>query len=297
MWLPPALCRRRRRLRARLRRVLRACLRVLIAFLVLLALSSAWSVLAAEPHGRVLVVRLHRPGLAGPSEIWIYRPPVPDTAALPVLYYLHGDPGVPSELFHAGLKRIMDRLIAAGGRPFVLAAPDGNSSLHSDTEWGDASDGSDSVESFFLHTVIPKVEAGHPRDAAHRAIAGFSMGGYGAVNIALQHPDLFGQVVSVAGYFGLDDPSHMFATATSQLLNSPDANIAAARGKRILLLDGRQDALPLVRGQSAAFASSLAKAGIPAALYLARGGHDVGYEIRQIPVIAHFLAIGWGSRR
>jgi len=243
--------------------------------------------------GRVIVLRPHRPGLAGPSEVWVYRPHGKDRAGLPVFYYLHGNPGQPSDLFRDGLKGIMDRYIAGGGRPFVLAAPDGNSSRHSDTEWGDASDGSDFVESFFLHTVIGKVEAAHPRNAAHRAIGGFSMGAFGAVNIALQHPKLFGQIVSVAGYFSLDDPSHMFATAQSRLLNTPQTNIAQARGKRILLLDGSGEGLPLVRGQSADFDAALARAGVPAALYLARGRHDAAYEIRQMGVIQHFLAIGW----
>ncbi len=273
--------------------------RLLAACILLLSLQSALVAVAGgrPKQGRVVVLRPHRDGLAGPSEIWVYRPPVRDSAGLPVFYYLHGNPGMPSELFHAGLKGIMDRYLQQGGRPFVLAAPDGNSSRHSDTEWGDASDGSDNVESYFLHNVIPAVEGRYPRDGAHRAIGGFSMGGFGAMNIALRHPELFSQIVSVAGYFTLDDPSHIFATAPTQLANNPSANVVAARGKRILLLDGREEYLPLVRGQSAGFEALLAKVGIPAALYYARGGHDSRYEIRQIPVIQHFLALGWGGRR
>jgi len=86
----------------------------------------------------------------------------------------------------------VDNYLKHGGTPLVVAAPDGNSPIHSDTEWGDASDGSDSVESFFLGTVIRAVEGAHRRDAGHRAIAGFSMGGYGAMNTALRHPQLLG---------------------------------------------------------------------------------------------------------
>ncbi|MGI8558599.1 MAG: alpha/beta hydrolase [Solirubrobacteraceae bacterium] len=274
----------------RLRHIIATCL-------LLAALFGARPAAAGLPRrqGRVVVLRPHRAGLAGASEIWVYRPPGRDSAALPVLYYLHGNPGLPSDLFHAGLKSIMDRYIARGGRPFVVAAPDGNSSRHFDTEWGDASDGTDFVESFLLDRVIPMVEGRYPRDASRRAIAGFSMGGFGAMNIALQRPDLFGQIVSVAGYFSLDDPNHVFATAQSQLLNSPSANISGARGKRILLLEDRDERLAAVRGQSARFDAGLATAGIPAALYVARGGHDVAYEIRQLSVIQHFLAIGWAA--
>jgi alpha/beta superfamily hydrolase len=45
---------------------------------------------------------------------------------------------------------------------------------------------------------IPAVEGTHMRDTAHRAIAGFSMGGYGAVKIAMRNQGAFGQVVSIA---------------------------------------------------------------------------------------------------
>lgn len=37
------------------------------------------------------------------------------------------------------------------------------------------------------------------RDAAHRAIAGFSTGGHGVTNIAMQNPGVFGQVVPPDG--------------------------------------------------------------------------------------------------
>jgi hypothetical protein len=67
----------------------------------------------------------------------------------------------------------------------VLAVPDGNGSHHRDTEWADAGDGSDRVEDRLLREVIPAVEGSHRRDAAHRAIGGFSMGGYGSINLAL----------------------------------------------------------------------------------------------------------------
>jgi len=33
----------------------------------------------------------------------------------------------------------------------------------------------------------PAVEGAHRRDACHRAIFGFSMGGYGAMNLAQRH--------------------------------------------------------------------------------------------------------------
>jgi S-formylglutathione hydrolase FrmB len=253
---------------------------------------------AAGPRpgpGRVVVRRLPRPGLAPSGQLWIYRPAVPDSAALPVVYYLHGDPGEPADIFHAGLKRLLDGYIAAGGTPFVVAAPDGNSSLHDDTEWGDASDGSDEVETFLLRTVVPTVEGSHPRPAGLRALAGFSMGGYGAMNIALRHPDLFAQVVSIAGYFELDDPSRMFATAQARLANTPLAHLDQARGKRVLLLEDQGESLALVRGQSLAVKDPLAGQGATVVWRRDPGAHDLAFVLAELPRVARFLAQGFAG--
>ena len=58
--------------------------------------------------------------------------------------------------------------------------------------------------------VISAVEGAHRRDRRNRIIAGFSMGGYGAANLALRHPTVFGAVASFAGYFHIDDPDSVF---------------------------------------------------------------------------------------
>ena len=158
-------------------------------------------------HGRRQVLHVALPGSTTTRDVVVYRPAVPDSAELPVLYFLHGYPGSASDAFDAGLPRLIDRLVAEGYPPFVLAAPDGNGMSHRDTEWANAVDGTDQFETFVTGNVIRAVEGTHLRDRTRRAIAGFSMGGYGAVNLALRHPDLYGQVVPIAGYFHVDDPS------------------------------------------------------------------------------------------
>ncbi len=246
---------------------------------------------ATGGHGVVSVLELERAGR--PSDVWVYRPAVADSAALPVVYFLSGLPGAPSDLFRAGLAAALDRYVAAGGTPFAVAAPDGNSTGHADTEWADASDGSDSLETFVTTTVIAAVEGAHPRTAARRSIAGFSMGGYGAVNIAERHPGLFGQVVSIAGYFKLDDPSRMFATAASRAANTPTRNAGQLAGERILLLEDAQESEALIKGQARAFKRVLAAAGIPATQVTAAGAHDWSYVAGQLPRIERFLAAAW----
>lgn len=249
---------------------------------------------ADRAAGTVQVLRLERKG--SPYDVWVYRPHMGDSSRLPVVYFLHGWPGDPQDVFgYAHAAQVLDTYIAHGGTPVVLAALDGNSPVHGDTEWGDASDGSDSLESFIVDTVIPAVEGSDRRDAAHRAIVGFSMGGYGAMNMALGHPGLFGQIVTLCGYFHLDDLSHMFATAASQQANDPDLNLQRARGHRILLMDSLQDGDSLTHRQSEDFHARLAQAGIPSTLIMAPGTHSWAYVQSQLPIVLRFLAAGWGQ--
>jgi S-formylglutathione hydrolase FrmB len=242
--------------------------------------------------GTVQILHLKRKG--GPYAVWVYRPPVPDSSRLPVVYFLHGWPGQPSDVFrYAHLAQVVDDYLAQHGTPLVIAASDGNSPAHSDTEWGNASDGSDSLESFILSTVIPAVEGADRRSAAYRAIVGFSMGGYGAMNIALGHPGLFAQIVTLCGYFHLDDLSHMFTSPASQRANDPDLNLNRARGHRILLIDSLQDSDSLTNHQSRDFHNRLAQAGIPSTLMMAPGTHSWAFVESQLPSILRFLSTGW----
>jgi S-formylglutathione hydrolase FrmB len=238
-------------------------------------------------------------GVRGPSDrrnhpVWIWRPPGPDSARIPVLYFLHGYPGKAGDCFGHGLAAALNQRLDEGYPPFVVACPDGNGERHSDTEWANSYDGSEQVENRILDAVIPAVEGRHRRDAAHRAIAGFSMGGYGAMNIALQHPAMFGQVVSIAGYFHTDDLSDMFGDRPSVLAaNDPDQHPWRACGLHILLEEDASDPEPLVRGQAEAFGHLLASYHIPATVVVRPGGHDWTYAESAIVGSLDFLTEGW----
>jgi esterase/lipase superfamily enzyme len=63
-----------------------------------------------------------------------------------------------------------------------------------------------------------RLEEGYPP-------VGFSMGGYGAMNIAMQNPGTFGQVVSISGYFVINDLSDMFGDKPAVMArNDPSAH-------------------------------------------------------------------------
>jgi enterochelin esterase-like enzyme len=230
--------------------------------------------------------------------VYIYRPGgVPDTARLPVLYLLHGLPGSAADIWtQFDGRKLLDGEFAHGAAPYEVVTLDGHGATHRDTEWADSADGADEVESFVLHVAIPAVEGSHRRDACHRAIAGFSMGGYGAMNLAQRHPDVFGQAASVAGYFHLDDPDAVFGNNRAlQKANSPDQQVARMKGLRVFLLDAGQENLPLVKGETDRLAKLLIREKIPVRLDYSPGIHNGDYAIAQEPEIGAFLEAGWRS--
>ncbi len=234
------------------------------------------------------------PGNNGSRRVLVYTNTTTDSAQIPVVYLLHGLPGRPEDFESAGLLGALDHYAAAGGRPLVVAAPDGKGAKHYDTEWADSADRRDLQETFVLQRVIPAVEGANVRDAAHRAIAGFSMGGYGATNIALRHPTSFGQLISIAGYYHVDDPSGVFAGRPAEIAaNSPDRHAGSARHLRVLLTDGVEENEPLIQGEVDRFARLLRRHHVAVAVVETPGRHDLGYLRHQLPTILSFLARGW----
>ncbi|GAC1356069.1 MAG: alpha/beta hydrolase-fold protein [Herpetosiphon sp.] len=148
------------------------------------------------------------------SAIWgsdrsflIYLPPGYDGTqqSFPVLYLLHGAPGGPGDwLRGGGIDQTLDALISVGRIPPIIAVlADGNGGLSGDTEWANSADRSIRVEDHLLHEVVPFIDK-HFRtraDRDHRAVGGYSTGGFGAANLALHHPELFGYVLSMSGNF------------------------------------------------------------------------------------------------
>lgn len=245
-------------------------------------------------RGTVRILEVRGPTDQQDHPVWVWRPPGPDSVAIPVVYFLHGYPGRASDCFGQGLAAVLNLRLEEGYLPFVVACPDGNGERHSDTEWANSADGSEQVENRVLDAVIPAVEGARRRDAAHRAIVGFSMGGYGAMNIALQHPGTFGQVVSIAGYFHVNDLSDMFGDLPAVIAaNSPDSHAWRARGMHILLAEDAPDPEPLIRGQAEMFAHLLAGYRIPSTVQVQPGSHDWTYVMKALTGSFSFLTDGW----
>jgi S-formylglutathione hydrolase FrmB len=126
----------------------------------------------------------------------IYLPPSYATSPskkYPVLYFLHG-------LFEdetrwssrGGTDQIMDKMIADGKiGEFIVAIPNGATSFYVNTR-----DGSEKWEDMIVKEFMPMIESTYRVNASRttRGISGVSMGGYGALQIAMKHTDLFGSV-------------------------------------------------------------------------------------------------------
>jgi len=245
-------------------------------------------------RGTVSVLQIRGPSDTQVHPVWVWRPPGPDSATIPVLYFLHGDPGSARDPFTAGLAQALNRRLREGYPPFVFASVEGNGERHSDSEWANSRDGSDLVMDRVTDADIPAVEGTHMRDAAHRAIAGFSMGGYGAMNIAMQSPGVFGQVVSIAGYFVVNDLSGMFGGSAAVIArNIPSAHPCQARGTQVLLDEDASEAGPLIRGQAARMGGLLRSCGVPVTVQIQPGTHDWAYAMTALRQAFAFLTDNW----
>ena len=118
------------------------------------------------------------------------------TSRYPVLYLLHGLTGHYNDWFTR--TNIAD--YAAQYR-LIVVMPEGNNSWYVDS----ATVPTDKYESYILQELIPDVQRRYRTIEARygRAIAGLSMGGYGAFKFGLKYPDRFAFAGSVSGAFAV----------------------------------------------------------------------------------------------
>ncbi|MGH3422199.1 MAG: hypothetical protein ACRDOD_21705, partial [Streptosporangiaceae bacterium] len=99
----------------------------------------------AALRGTVSVLEVRGPTDRHLHPVWVWRPPGPDSATIPVIYFLHGYPGAAADPFSNGVVPVLNHLLEEGYPPFVFASVDGNGELHSDTEWASSWNGDEDV--------------------------------------------------------------------------------------------------------------------------------------------------------
>jgi enterochelin esterase-like enzyme len=201
-----------------------------------------------------------------------------------VLYLLHGFPGRPLAFLETVQMGIIDDVLTTRHRakPLILVMPFGSTGTFTDMEWVNGVGPNEGWATFVSHDLVKTIDARYRtvRSAAGRAIGGLSEGGYGAINIALQHPREFSVVESWSGYQRPDPIRSLFGKRL-QLLAANDPRLVLPRVAPLLrrqrtffwFYSGSTDRF---RHQNAAFARELAQAHVAHRYFRVFGGHNWG---------------------
>ncbi len=204
-------------------------------------------------HGTLLQLRLPGP-ISGVSArnalIYLppqYRDPTYRQRRFPVVEAFQGSPGRPSDWI-LGLRADaeLDRGIAGGlVAPTIMVFPDTNGGLARSLECTNTADGI--ADETFLTQDVRSWVTTHLRTQPGRWVAaGYSTGGYCALDLAFRHPDLFSRSISLGGYaHALSDgfARGLWRSPADRLAHSPDwwINHHAPAPVDVYLLAGTRD--------------------------------------------------------
>lgn len=104
-------------------------------------------------------------------------------------------------------KAILDKVIKKTGKDMIVVFPDGFNSFYIDQNDGMK------MEKAIMEDLIPYIDKTYntKKSRNSRAIAGISMGGYGAARFALKYPDKFSKatLISPAVWYNLDEENNI----------------------------------------------------------------------------------------
>jgi S-formylglutathione hydrolase FrmB len=233
----------------------------------------------------------------------------------PVLYFLHDAYGDDRVLEKNGVVGRLDAAMRSGALgEFVLVCPEGDGGWFSNSH-----DGRRRYEDWIAGDLPKEIERTYRilPGAASRGITGISMGGYGAVKLALRHPESYGAVSGLSAAvipMEWDDVQKVFFVArwqihrvfgSSRADNSLAENdvwkIAGAREKwsvpfDVFLLAGTEDKYRLDR-VAAQYADFLNRHGIRTTARLEPGIHDWPYWRNAMLEIARWHASKFAAAR
>lgn len=136
----------------------------------------------------------------------------------PVIYLLHGLTG--NFRNWTDMTKLSEY---ARDHSFIIVTPDGGNGWYSDS----VTTANDKYESYIIKELIPEIDAKHRTIATRdgRAIAGLSMGGYGAVKFGMKYPDRFYLAGTFSGALGV---SSFTERTAGQIGKSVDAILGDA---------------------------------------------------------------------
>ena len=225
------------------------------------------------------------------------------TARFPVIYLLHGLGGSAGDWVS---KRARLAEHAAAHR-FIIVVPEGRDGWYTDS----ATVPNEKFESYFVEELIPDVQRRfrtiEKREA--RAVAGLSMGGYGALKFGLKHPQLFAFAASMSGALGAaswkpEDPLPEFVRPSIlKVFGAADSPVRPANDIYKLARDltpERTNALPYIYldcgtedfliAQNRDFSALLVEKKIPHEYRQLPGAHNWPYWDRQVQEVLKLAA-------
>jgi S-formylglutathione hydrolase FrmB len=230
----------------------------------------------------------------------------------PILYFLHGLGDNEQMFVHSGGFNLVEDLWEGGKiGDFLIATPAGGASFYINSY-----DGKRRYEDFFVGEFLPAIERRYRVRAgrASRAIAGISMGGYGALHLAFRHPDLFSAVsahsaalieklptvtvadpaasgrVRVPGNVFGSPPDRAFWDRNSPLVIARTANLA---GLKIYFDCGSEDDYGFNAGAEA-LDRTLTKRHIAHEFHIYPGAHNWPYFAEHLPASLEFHSRAFG---
>jgi enterochelin esterase-like enzyme len=204
------------------------------------------------------VARYNSPSLRSEGEFYVYLPTgyATTTARYPVLYLLHGNNQPATAFLQIGLQGELDSLIAHHVIPPLIAVM---------IQGGTGANNWQGRYEHYVLEVQEMIDRMLPTRPAResRAIAGDSMGGYGAMNVALGNPFRFGVVESWLGFFnGLEGELRSDRPVLEQI------------GLHALIYGGASDRIA-DPSENAPFAAALRRAGATAKGAVYPGEHSL----------------------
>jgi S-formylglutathione hydrolase FrmB len=172
-------------------------------------------------RGELREARLWSPSLGVTKRYRVWLPPAyahDASARYPVAFYLHGLYGSEGDWSRQGaLGATLDSMVAAGLPPMIVVMPDGDDSWY--VTWNALYDAAGCrraerkepaaeycvawgrYDEYVARDLVAHVDSAYRTRGgrAGRAVAGLSMGGYGAVTLALRYPEVFAAAASHSG--------------------------------------------------------------------------------------------------
>lgn len=236
-----------------------------------------------RPEGVIQDIRYHSELNHRDILVKVYTPPGYEIGQgrYPVVYNLHGaGGGSPQRQWSRTRKTLKEAVETGTVKPVIYVFVDGLG----DTFFLDYADGSVQAESTIIRELIPFIDRTYRTVATRegRAIDGFSMGGGGAIRLAIKYPEQFSSVVGYGAALIRQDPNgkldeRRYGTRENYERNNPwpllAANADRLRGKlRIRMVCGDADRLFALNQE---FKETLGKLEIPVDWVPVPGvGHD-----------------------